>query len=136
MPATMLTAKREVLTLLKAAFDGGTETPTKVLWPDVSGSRPEAGGYWAEVMIRTVTSQQTSLSGQHTNYGMLFVDLYYPAGDGQTTLSTLAQEIVDGLRGKHTDGGVWFRSVTPREVGQSGPWYQFTVTANFEYDQY
>jgi hypothetical protein len=132
----MGTAKNEILALVKTALEGASEVPDTVLWPDVTGKRPTSGPYWADVMLRHEDSEQTSLAGRHTNYGRVMIDLYYPGGDGQTNLDTLAQEVTNALRGQHTAGGVWFRSVTPREIGEDGPWFRYTVTGVFQYDQF
>ncbi len=99
---------------------------------------------WARFQIRHRDSDQATLGRQgqrrFENRGQVTVQIFAPMtiSKDRSLANDLTQIVVDAYEGQSTAGGVWFRRVTPREVGRDpagGPWYQVNVVAAFEYDR-
>ena len=64
---------------------------------------------------------------------ILTVQLFYPLGDG--TNDNISQGIVDIFESQHDITGLWFRNVTPREIGATDNWFQVNIECDVIYDQ-
>lgn len=105
-------------------------------WSDVAGAQPGQAP-WARVTIRHQSGNVSSLqndAGQarYTARGTLFVQVFTPAGDGNTTGLTLAWAIVKAFR--NARGAVWFRNQRIQDVGSGGSGTQTNVLVDFSYD--
>jgi hypothetical protein len=68
--------------------------------------------------------------------GIVTVQIFTPSNDGLTLADSLVDLAVDAFEGESTGSDcVEFRNVRAVEAGQDGPWHQFNVFANFDYDR-
>jgi hypothetical protein len=152
MATTLEVATREIFVLLKAAWDanaaavvGGSPLPTlPFLFEDINwNGRPttDIQTAWARVTIRHSNGEQSTLAdrtgkARFTNYGIVLIQVFAPMRDntGAMVSRRLASVVKAALQGKAT-ANVWFRQATYMDVGREGTWYQFNVSANFEWDE-
>lgn len=94
---------------------------------------------WCRFIFRHSFSNKASLSGsagtgRFERQVLLTIQLFLPYGNGIDDATP--QAIVDIFEGGIPSlPGVWFRNVTPNEIGDDGIWYQTNVTADIIYDQ-
>jgi hypothetical protein len=67
--------------------------------------------------------------------GLLFVEVYIPAGNGLSLADQIVKVVLDDVEGQTTANGVYFRNAQVREEGVSGPWFLTVITVEFEYDE-
>lgn len=127
-------AKDAMLAVFKTAFDllGGI-----AIYPDIPGDPPTSEVLWARASVQHATGAQTSLASdigtrRFTATGLVWVQVFAPAGDGSTEALTAAQSIVNAYRVARMS--VLFRNVTLIEMGRDGAFSRVDVKANFEYD--
>jgi hypothetical protein len=121
-----------------AAVNGGTVP--EVEWPNIPTSRPLSEGNepWARIVVKHTLGSQRSL-GEKPNRrfqrdGIVLVQVFVPAAKrGLVTGDRLGNVALDAFEGEES-GDVWFRDAVLAEIGVDGNWYQFNVTATFEYD--
>jgi len=148
MPATFETARDEIRAAVKTVWDAGTTAvagyvPAMFYDGVPSASDPDPAKAYARMNVRHVSGRQASLAGpdgrrRYEKLGIVVVSVFAPIGaaGGQTLGERLAQVAKDALEGRATASGVWFRDAVIAEVGASGPWDQFDVTADFRYDEF
>lgn len=114
-------------------------SPPIVLYDDKERDVPDNDDFVRISMEHNVRERQT-LGGEPNNrrfrsFGIITVQVFSISGDGLTTSDSLVQSVLDIFEGDKTgEDRVTFRNVSHNEVGQSGPWFQVNVTAEFDYD--
>lgn len=148
MPVTFETARDEIRAAVKTAWDAGTNAVAgyvpAMFWDGVpSASEPDPARAFARTTVRHVSSRQSALADatgrrRFEKLGIVTVSVFSPIGSagGQGLGERLAQVAIGALQGRATAGGVWFRDASILEVGASGAWDQFNVTADFRYDEF
>lgn len=137
MPASMSQAHREILAILADALPGSLP----VAWPDMARapSFPPASGNWARVVISDTGEESpptlvSSPGNRRTKtQGLLVVQLFTLAGDGQRQARTIAETVLAAFRGQATPSGVTFREERAESIGPDGPWWQTNVQITYVY---
>ena len=155
MPAsTVRDARDEILARLKAAIDASSFASIRVIWDDAAGEPdlgdpsntpppPDApaGVPWLRAGIRHADGRNASLGSingkkRHEMSGLVFVQVFTPAGDGLKKSYDIVQVVLDAFRsGGATASGVQFQRARFREIGKSGAWHQTNCLVDFLYDQ-
>jgi hypothetical protein len=140
-------ARRDIYTLLKAAWDAGAATTGKtLLYDNIDGAPPKthAGAkkdadVWGACSIRHNISSQNTLRGDQgvriEKTGILIVRTFVAGGEGLSTSDAVVKIVSDAFIGVRSPNDVVFRAPTPDEQGNDGPWFQVNVTVPFEYDE-
>lgn len=147
MTATIEQARDDILTLFKDAWEADpiSEDVLLVYW-DIPNSAPTDAGTdenpvsWARVTVQHTGSSQASLSGDSgarrwRRVGLVTVQIFTPYGTGLSLADKLSMVATRAFEGKSTPSGIWFRDVSPQEIGQDSIWFQTNVSASFEYDE-
>ena len=144
---TQATARDDIYTLLKAAWDAGGPTSGKTLLYENIDGKPDGSpqgtkkdpAVWAACRIRHNASRQTTLRGTSgtrlDKYGILLVRIYTALGEGLDAADAVVRIVSDAFINVRSPNGVLFRAPSPDEVGADGPWFQINVTVPFEYDE-
>lgn len=104
---------------------------------------------WARFRIQHELFNQASLSNANgkrrfARDGFVFIQLFFPLGEGVEEAYSVAEQVVDAYQGKRTESDVWFRNVRVNEASSeigsalnvnSDNWYMILVIAEFTYDQ-
>lgn len=148
MPADYETATREICRQFQMAWDAGADSNgIAVHWPNVRKDIPTARNTpdnatdsWARVTIQHDASRQTTVghaagSRRFRQRGLITVEIRVPTGRGHSLANKLLKIAADAYRGQTTDNGVSFFNITPREIGNEGPWYRVDLLARFQYDE-
>jgi len=148
MTATLQTARDEILGAFKtrwdldsAAVNGGTIPP--VAYEGVPFAAPSTAA-WARIVVRHASGGQATLAGdvpsriRTRKIGVVIVSVFAPLekGLGVTLGRNLAAVAKKAFEGAATPSAVWFRNAVAAEVGEDGPWFQWNVSATFEYDEF
>lgn len=125
-----------MMAVFKAVWDAYPGAPVAV-YPDVPGAPPPVDKLWARATVQHATGAQTSLASdigtrRFTAKGLVWVQVFAPAGDGSTGALTAAQAIVNAYRVARL--AVLFRNVGLVNMGGDGAFSRVDVKANFEYD--
>jgi hypothetical protein len=130
-------ARDEILAIFKAVW---APTGYHTVWDDTPGEPPEvdANSTWARVTVQHIDAQQSSLGDatskkRFSNKGIVTVQIFTPAGDGHAAGYVLGQQVLNAYRDP-SNGSVWYRNQTLRELPRSGAFSQINVSANFIYD--
>lgn len=137
MSLTYKQARDEIFARFKSVWDS---TTYPVHYEDVRKKRSTDESPWVVVSLKHSSGFQSTLTGEagkrtFTRVGYLTAQIFVPGGNGLQMIYDLAKVISDGFEGHSTPGGVWFRNVTPDEVGRDGEFYQLNVVADFRYDE-
>lgn len=128
-------AKDLMLGVFKTVWDAYPGSPVAE-YTDIPGGPPTVDKLWARATVKHATGAQTSLGGlggrRFTASGIVWVQVFAPAGDGSTGALTAAQAIVDAYRTARLD--VWFRNVGLVEMGGDGAFSRVDVKGEFYYD--
>lgn len=137
MPCTMSAAQNQVLALLAGALPGSLP----VAWPDMARAPgfPPAAGNWARVVISDTGEESpptlvSSPGNRRTKtIGLLTVQLFTLAGDGQREARTIAETVLAAFRGQSTPGGVVFRNERVNAIGPDGVWWHTQILVEYTY---
>lgn len=121
----------------------GIQTVPEIRWQGAEKPQaPPAGAYWLRVTEQMVTESQTALAGGYgaklyTSQGLIFAQVFAPANDppAYTRGRALAAMCRNTLRKREPRDLVWFRNAKIAPIGLSGAWYQFNVSATFQFDE-
>ncbi len=91
-----------------------------------------ANSLWARASVRFADSKTVSLK-RGRKRGILFVQLFYPYGQGDAAPLAMADNIENKFHGV-TAGGIVYRTPTSRPVGRSEKWWQVNVECPFYCD--
>lgn len=141
MTANMVDAWKEVLAFLKNIWDNSVVTQTVPLYqPNLNTTTPPTStAPWARVNLVFDESYQSALGDTVKRYtlpGYLSVQIFIPVGTTVVTALSIAQVVIEGLRGQRTASGVLFRDTRTEEISKSisGNWYQYNVLIFVEVD--
>jgi hypothetical protein len=152
MPATdTATARDEILGRLQTALDASSYAGIAVVYDDAVADIPKgeqtpppapvpSGKPWLRVGVRHADGTQRSLGSingkrRQEQSGILFIQMFTPAGDGHKVADPLGDAILDAFRtGGATTSGVQFRSARRVEVGKDGAWFLTNCLVDFQYD--
>jgi len=134
----------EVYAGFKTAWDTYTPSITGGTVPPVrydgerSITRPLPAVTWVEARSRLDDASQISLANDtgirlFKRSGKVELSIRVPTT--QTFGALLVDVAKQSFQGQVTPGGVRFRNVRAIEVGLDGPWFQWDVVADFEYDE-
>jgi hypothetical protein len=125
-------ARDEMLALVQAVATTKTLT---AIYDDTKTATPDTAA-WIRASVRHNIGTRRCLgrTGRHTQRGIVFIQIFSKTGDGVDDSDEYVKALGGAFRGKYTPGGVVFHDVYTREVGESGPWFQSNMTAEFEYD--
>jgi len=139
MPATIAQARDQILALAKAVADANS---VSVVWEGMAADKPADNPVksWVRIGLRHVGRRQANLAGadatrRYTSTGFLVMALFTPASSGLSLADSLSSAFRNGVEGKTTSGGVWFRNARTIEQGLEGSWWRTDVLADFEYDE-
>lgn len=110
-----------------------------VVYPNTATAVPTSPGTaasWARVTVQHSKGRQRSIPTQNQHYnqvGVLTIQLFQPSGRGIGS-NTAIQPLLDALINAAPLGALFFKNVTPIEVGTSGPWFATNILAEFDYD--
>lgn len=115
----------------------GALSPTyDIAWENVR-YRPVQGIPWVRLSIREGEAQIVSLDGgdgrRFRHPGVVIVQVFVPANDGDGLAREIADSVAAIFRGKTIDC-VRFRAPYVQVVGPEGAWFQLNVYCNFFYD--
>ena len=109
-----------------------------IVWSDFNARPSVDNEPWARVILRHMDGRQSSLTGdvgtkRYDRSGVLLIQIFTPAGRGQTKGYQLAQEVMNAFEDAELD--VWFRNTRLNERGTSGSFNQIDVLTDFLYDE-
>lgn len=148
--ATVTNARNEILARLKAAIDASSYSDLTVIYDDAHNSAPgtevdppqvPSNKPWLRVGVRHSDGAQVSLGSvngkrRQEMSGLVFVQVFTPAGDGLKQSDEIVEVVLDAYRtGGATPSGVQFRSARFAEIGKDGAWHQTNCLVDFLYDQ-
>ena len=148
--ATVRNARNEILARLKAAFDASDYAAITVVYAaarqdhlaaDASPPVPPPGKPGLRVGVRHPDGTQVSLGSMNGKRrqemsGLVFVQVFTPAGDGLKQSDEIVEVVLDAYRtGGATPSGIQFRSARFAEIGKDGAWHQTNCLVDFLYDQ-
>jgi hypothetical protein len=142
MPVSSPSVARDaILTLFKTAMDANAPDVT-VLYDDVRSQVPTADdGEWVRIVIEHQDRRQPAIGQanglrRYRSSGLITVQVFTPFGDGLTRTDAIADIVYDIFDGVSTQSGdgITFNNVTMREIGETGPWFQTNILADFKYD--
>ena len=129
-------ARDAILALLKTALAG--ETTLTICYDDTDTQPPTAvTSSWMRIQMKHANGTRATLGplAKHTQTGVLFVELYTPAGDGLREADRIAGLVADAYTGKTTSQGeISFGNVAVKEVGIDEGWTHTNVDIEFLYD--
>lgn len=141
MTTTTANARDEMMALILALLP---EFPGVVVkWQGVDTLEPPSGDTeWWRVDITHDDGSQGSLSGpaggvkRWRRSGQVIVQCFARVAAGSIDRANeMACAVRDAFQGRATDGGVWFRNCSTREVGVDKHWFQVNASITFEYDE-
>lgn len=152
--ATVRQARDEIMARLKAALDASSFSGITVIYDDAEEDVPlddptntppppdaPAGQPWLRAGLRHTDGRNASLGGingkkRHEMSGLVYVQVFTPAGDGLKKSYDIVQVVLDAFRsGGATAGGIQFQRARFREIGKSGAFHQTNCLSDFLYDQ-
>lgn len=109
-----------------------------VVWGDMFARAPDETVPWARVILRHGGGGQASLANdvgarRFNRHGVLLMQIFTPAGRGQTQGYQLATKVANAYEDAKLD--VWFRNTRISEKGSSGNSDQIDVLTDFLYDE-
>jgi hypothetical protein len=144
-PTTYSAAVDTMFTLLATAWQTGATaivgSVPAIRWQgNETATPPPANTYWARVSEQQVISDQYSLSGGngqrlYNSQGLLYMQIFCPTTDppSYTNGRLLANLVQNALRQRVADDSVWFTKQKIVPVGVSNSWYQFNVSAAYQF---
>ncbi len=140
--ATVASARDEILLHFRTAWDLGTST--RLLYEDRHRDVPNNANY-ARIMVMHNIVEHVTIGGRvgsggsgqrFRRFGLVTVQIYTISGDGLSVNDVLVQLALDAFEGQRTGlDRIEFRNVRSNEIGQTGPWFQTNVIAEFVYDR-
>ena len=137
-----LEAQDEVLDLFKAGWD---LTTFPVFYADIPVDMDPSNTPYIHVEFMLGNSSQVGFGDGLRTYewkGSLVCKLYTPSGNPKVLSGNplpdkleLAKVVADSFQGKHTPGGVWFRSVDIQNIGRDGMFYVTSITVRFQFNE-
>lgn len=129
-------AKDEVLAFFKEGWD---TTSLAVVYEQVPADEPlDKNSPYAQIFFRLGYGRQSGFGDGQKTYernGSIQCEIRTPAGKGLSDSLPLVKVVVDSFEGKHTPGGVWFRTIDIQNLGQDGLFYVTSVMIYFKFNE-
>ena len=119
----------------------GDPTPLDVYYEDVPKERLTDNAAFASVQVNFRNGSQRGFGGgegglrMFQRHGDFRCQIHTLAGKGLLESRRLAKVVVDSFEGKHSPGGVWFRSINIVDIGRNGLFRIDDIAVFFEYDE-
>ena len=142
---TLDVARDDMLGLFTVKWDANTPAVNGGAIPRIyydgrgePGSKPHDAA-WCRHQIRHTLGEVTAIGGRRTTkIGLVTIQIFTPFENGKGL--TLGEELAKIGKAAYetvvSANDVIFRNVRALEVGEDGPWYQWNVLAEFEYDEF
>lgn len=143
MPATVIEATDDILTMFKTAWDTITPVVPEVIYPATEQRDLFSGdNSFAQIQL-THTRRSVATLANHGNKrrykaeGVFVVNIHVPlkGNDVLTTAQNLGKIVTDAFENIRSPNGVDFFNVTGEEIGNLDRFYLLTVSMNFEYTE-
>lgn len=118
---------------------GASGLDGKVFYDNTPKEQPSTG-VWARVLVRPTTSEQVSIGSPGSNrfrhHGLLMIELYTPAAEGDEGLYGVYGVIKDSFKSQATIDGVVYRNMPSITViGRDQKWWRASVSINWYADE-
>ncbi|AEP08889.1 phage tail terminator-like protein [Micavibrio aeruginosavorus] len=123
---------------VRAYFNTGWAARTPIAWPDVSFTPPN-NATWVRFSMKNNDGYQASMGSPGSNrfrrVGMVYIDIFQPAGQGSIDARKKA-DIAHDIFLANTLPGITFSNINARDIGKDATGaYQWKVSAAFKYDR-
>ena len=141
MPVTNITEARDAIYgALKAVLDASAYAGVPVFYPDVIKAKYPDDEPHIRAFADHTMERQVTLGGvgqrRYRVYGLVTVQIFTPAGQGQNTGDLISGVVKGAFRGVNTGAdAIEFRNVRVVDVGTVEAFCQTNVQAEFEYDE-
>lgn len=149
MTATIDTARDDIYSLLKTAWDSGSkniagEIP-KIYWDGVNVPKsPDPSSYFAiaEIKHNPASNHMLAVDGVSRSrvefFGVVTVAIRAPVKKGNAAQKAvqLGRLVLTAFTGRVSSNRVWFRNPAVIEAGVSDHWFQVNVVIDFTYDDF
>lgn len=134
MSLTFTEARDEILAICHVAWIAQASPPDLYYW-DIPHD-PPTDTAWSRITVRYSLGRNKAIGNRiFLRGGTVTWQIFTIFGDGLSSADAFSKVAADSMQGKSTPGGVWFRNVRMREIGQDGDYFQVQVLADFEYDE-
>lgn len=123
---------------VQAFFNTHWGTETKVAWPDKKFTPPNET--WVRFTMKSIIARQASIGSPNANYhrrnGIITIQIFGKPSSPNSTGSAEARAKVNkavDIFLKQRLSGVTFSNTNAIDVGADNGWYQWNVTAEYEY---
>lgn len=120
---------------VRAHFNTQWNSATQIAWPDIPFTPPNAT--WVRFSMKNNAGFQASIGAPGSNrfrrVGIVYIQVFQKEGQGSTDARTKADKAADIFIANGLSG-VRFKNVNARDIGPANGWYQWQVSAEFEYD--
>lgn len=99
---------------------------------------PTDSSLWGRLHIQHDRRDRVSLGDTGAlfrQHGQLFVQVFAPPGSSTALIEQVVNDLVIGFENAGRVGEVWFQSVTAKDVGPDGTFYQMNCELKFTYDR-
>ena len=137
MSLTYEEAYDEMTAMMKASWDA---TGYQIFYETVRDEQDTSTDpfvYYSSKLGSAFQAAMGAAAGQRMfrRRGMIIIQLFCRSGKGLSESLQLAKVIADTYEGKSSPGGVWFKNVTPKDMGRDGIFQQTNIVVEFEYDE-
>lgn len=136
---TLSEAYDDIMMMFK---EGWGTTGFKAFYEDVEDERKPNDEPYVKAEVNFGDSRQNGFGGGHDGSEKLFMrygdfrcKIHTLAGNGLSESLVLAKVVLDSFEGKHSPGGVWFRSTNTEDIGRNGTFRIFEVAVFFTFDE-
>ena len=122
---------------LRAHFETEWDDATPILWPDVRAAIPNET--WVRFSMKNNEGAQKTIGASTNRFvrdGVVIIQIFQKENQGSTDARAKADLAADIFLANGLDG-FRFSRVNAQDIGADGKgWYQWNVTAEYEYDRY
>ena len=128
---------QEAIDSINGVFHAAWNPAYPVKWDDLPGDVPDTETPWAKVHVQHTDGKLSSLGGgkllrKWHRDGVIFVQVFAPAGPGKALAVSLGQVVVDAYQTANTE--IQYKNVQLVEFGAVGAFSRVDIFANFDYD--
>lgn len=122
---------------VRAHFNTEWDGLTPIAWPDVRFVPP--AGTWVRFTMKNTDGRQASIGNPGANRfrrtGLVSIQVFQPENKASKDARTKADVAADIFIANGLSGFL-FKNVNAKDIGPDGSgWYQWNVTAEFQYDR-
>lgn len=138
MPVASITeATRAMTDVFRTAWVASAYSAIPIYYDDVK--KGPVNTAYVRFSIQHNENPSVSIGGQSKRfrqYGVITVQIFTPSGEGRATNNLMTEVALRAFMGVNTGAdAITFRDPTPREVGESGNFWQNNVLVEFDYDR-